>query len=386
MLDPGGHGRIFLLSDGYTLIDASLPHAYLFVTFFSLVTKKKTLGIIAAILGAQAYIGAIQNYHLFWKGTTALFAFAYFYAAIKVAEIGIVLLRNEEEDYNYQNAARKSPVTLTQKAIWALQTSANLRCIGLKCGKTEHEISPPSKSSILISTMIRLFTVDITTSIVHHLSLYNGDLAFIYRPWWQQASLTALMAYSLFNVFTGIYGLVQYFSIFFMGMPASQWPPMLVRPWAATSLRQFWSKEWHSLFRRIFTFYTDLIVRPISTRLKFSKKSQLALEILVVFVMSAIFHEVGLYVTIGKHSLRTLFFFSIQGPAVLLEEALGLAKNPIIGFLWTYTFLIVTGGPFGMVGFLVDTGAPDNSFLTDGFFKEGSIVARIINLCFGTSI
>lgn len=361
-----------------------MPHLCLLLAFYCVAARQRTLGCLASALGILAYLRVAQQYHLYWLAPTTLLCFSHLYASIKLAELIVILLTHEEHQYDPQKPGKRDTNTIWSRIRWAVRMAPNLRCIGVNCGKRERFITKPMKSAILVPTALRLGALDLLTSFVHHMTLYNNHLLFIERPLWQQVLLTSAMALSLVLVFQGTYGLLQFIGIYLLKMEASQWPPMLGRPWAATSLRQFWSKEWHSVFRRIFTFFSDVLIVPISSFLNFSKKTQTSLHVLGVFLMSALLHDFGLYLALGEHSFRTFLFFLIQGPAVLLEEAVGFSKSPVIGAIWTIAFLVVTGGPFGLIGALVDHGQREHSFLTDGFFKEFSITTKIINMLSGT--
>lgn len=335
-------------------------------------------------MGIQAYLRVATKYHLFWLGPTTLLCFSHIYAVFKLLELGIISFKLDEDQYADQTAKDSMQFSWKSSLLWASKMAVNLRCIGVKCGKHERSLSKPSKAEIIVPTLLRLGCLDVLTTVVHYLALYSNHLAFIERPAWQQIALTVAMALSLVLAFQGTYGIFEYIGIYMLDMDPSQWPPMLGRPWSATSLRQFWSKEWHSVFRRIFTFFSDLMLEPLAHVFKLSINTKTKLHVLGVFLMSALLHDFGLYLSIGRHSARTFLFFLIQGPGLLLEEFLGLTQRPLLGFLWTFSFLILTGGPFGFVGELVDYKSPEPSFLTDGFFKEMSVVSRIVNIMLKT--
>ncbi|CCG82383.1 protein of unknown function [Taphrina deformans PYCC 5710] len=378
-------GRVFVFSSWLNIWDFSLPHLYLIVAFYSVATRKRTLGCIASLLGVKAYLETTQSYHLYWKGATALMCFAYAYGAIKVAELGIVMLKHKEDQYDPQVGRGTRGTATVDRIKWSLAATANLRCIGFKCGKREYPIPRPTRSEILFPAFRKLGVVDVLTTVMHHLALHNGGSTLTSRPSWQQISIVFLIGISLFNLFQGLYGVLQYFGLYWLDMSPSQWPPMLLKPWTATSLSQFWSKEWHSVFRRIFLFYTDLIVEPMTSHYRLSSRSQAALRTVTVFFMSALLHDLGLYLFWRQHSLRTYVFFLSQGLGVLLEQFVGISKYPVLGFIWTYSFLFFSAGPFGMIGDVVDHGMP-NTILTDGFFHDISITSRLINFCFNTNL
>lgn len=384
-VDPVFRGRVFVFSSWSNVFDFSLPHLYLITAYYALISRNRALGGVSALLGIKSYLEVTQAYHLHWKGATALMCVAYLYAALKLGELGIVMLTHSEADYDNQDPKVKSPHTIREKILWSAAACGNLRCIGFKGGKREYAIPKPSPAAILLPAFWSLGTVDILTSVIHHLSLYNGHLNFAMRPIWQQLSTSGLIAWSLYALFTGIYGVLQFIGIYGLDMSPSQWPPMLNRPWAATSLTQFWSREWHSVFRRIFVFYTDLVMRFVRSRFVMSPKVKAAVTIMFVFLMSALLHDFGLYLYQRQHTLRTVLFFLIQGPAIILEQRFNLGKSPVLGALWTYTFLLLTSGPIGMVGDMVDYGSP-STLLTDGFFRDISVTARIVNYVFGTAL
>lgn len=379
--------RILLYSfEQVSFWDWILPHAYLLLAYYSVAARKRTLGCFASALGIEAYLRVTQKYRFYWLASTILLCFSHLYAAIKLAELAIILLTRREREYDAQDDKQSLPLTPWSRIWWAMQMTSNLRCIGLKGGKREYLIRKPTRSDILVPILLKSTVLDILTSALHHLSLFNNHLPFIQRPIWQQLLITVIFPLSLALALQCIYGWFEFIGIYLFGMEPSQWPPMLVRPWAATSLRQFWSKEWHSVFRRVFTFFTDLLLKPIFGWTKFPETSKVACQVLGVFLMSAIMHDAGLYLALGEHSYRTIVFFLIQGPAILLEDWIGITNYPILGAIWTYSFLVITGGPLGMIGKVVDYRYHGAGLLTDGFMKEVSITTRIIRHIFHTDL
>jgi Membrane bound O-acyl transferase family len=103
-------------------------------------------------------------------------------------------------------------------------------------------------------------------------------------------------------------------------------PMLFDRPWAAQSLDDFWSRRWNLVFvemnRRLF-------LRPLCSWLG-KRKARFA-----VFVISGLFHELGISFPAGGGWGFPLSYFLLQGALVAVEERFQIRNRA-----WTWFWLL----------------------------------------------
>ncbi|KAG8732641.1 hypothetical protein FRC10_000784 [Ceratobasidium sp. 414] len=131
-------------------------------------------------------------------------------------------------------------------------------------------------------------------------------------------------------------------------LPASalkkEWPPLFDGPLEATSVRDFWSRRWHALFRRTFLAaggqpgaaaggylggFVDSAFAPKAGKSNISaRKFGMRLGgVMGVFLASGLMHDWGVWGTGQGTEFRSITsYFLLQGVAVIAEEALNLTK------------------------------------------------------------
>ena len=116
--------------------------------------------------------------------------------------------------------------------------------------------------------------------------------------------------------------------------------PIMDRPFAATSLVDFWGRRWNRAYRRVsFEYFFRPSVRWFGP----------ALGTLFAFTASGLIHESVISWPAGAGYGGPTAYFAIQGLAVLLERATPLRRllrNPLCGWLYTALFVI---GPAGLL-------------------------------------
>ncbi|GJE93114.1 membrane bound O-acyl transferase family-domain-containing protein [Phanerochaete sordida] len=117
------------------------------------------------------------------------------------------------------------------------------------------------------------------------------------------------------------------------------WPPLSDAPWAATSLRDFWGRRWHQLFRRLFV---QIGARPAQA--VFGRAG----GVLGGFALSAVLHDVCIW-GMGRGTAFPQIggFFLLNGVAVIAEQAFERATGRKVrgyaGWVWTMLFVLATG-------------------------------------------
>ncbi|KAF7974750.1 hypothetical protein HWV62_11333 [Athelia sp. TMB] len=133
------------------------------------------------------------------------------------------------------------------------------------------------------------------------------------------------------------------------GSPPSAWPPMFNAPFAGTtSLRDFWTRRWHLIFRRVFG--------------RLARAVPLVPRAATIFALSALLHillmyRIDMHVPASVDPTRTLFdrsilkFFLAQPLGLLLEALLVLpliARLPAgwqtgAGRVWAWAWMVWAG-------------------------------------------
>jgi hypothetical protein len=124
--------------------------------------------------------------------------------------------------------------------------------------------------------------------------------------------------------------------------PARRWPPLFERPWASTSLMDFWSFRWHQSFRYVFV---ELGSRPGGAKL-----GRLG-ALLGAFALSGLLHDFGMW-GLGKVSGAPLCYrilspherwyrlgVWVQG----FKQATGRRVSGLCGWVWCVVWSIGWG-------------------------------------------
>ncbi|KAB5591836.1 hypothetical protein CTheo_4739 [Ceratobasidium theobromae] len=139
------------------------------------------------------------------------------------------------------------------------------------------------------------------------------------------------------------------------GAPVEAWPPMFDAPFSAISLADFWTRRWHSLFRRVFDRLSlgilhglEKVHAPLPLRLRKT------LRAVLIFGLSATLHLLLMYrLPISDTHYHPAFFdhsimmFFLSQPAALLVER--MIVEPLAGGnvwvtrAWAWGWLLCSG-------------------------------------------
>ena len=162
--------------------------------------------------------------------------------------------------------------------------------------------------------------------------------------------ITLSAAFSAYLCIDSIYHLhAALFTLLFQQYP-SQWPPFFDTPLLSTSLTSFWGRRWHQLWRQSFV---EVGGKPLEKY--FGRVGR----IFGAFAVSGVLHDAGMRgMCRGADTLEVVGFFLLNAVGMNLEDAwkkaTGKRVGGIIGFLWTFFFLILTGNIY--VGVLARRG------------------------------
>ncbi|KAJ1303499.1 hypothetical protein OPQ81_011685 [Rhizoctonia solani] len=153
--------------------------------------------------------------------------------------------------------------------------------------------------------------------------------------------------------FNMVYGLLTLILVL-MWQPPCAWPPVMERPWATTSIHDFWGKRWHQLLRQTFFvgggYPLAFICKTIFGTLfgKWAARIAGLWGLLFgTFTASGLFHMFAMYAMGQGIEWRVVGFFSAQTVALLLERTwkatTGRRVDGWWGRAWSYLWIIGGG-------------------------------------------
>ncbi|KAJ6480277.1 membrane bound O-acyl transferase family-domain-containing protein [Mycena sanguinolenta] len=131
------------------------------------------------------------------------------------------------------------------------------------------------------------------------------------------------------------------------------WPPLFGDLMDAASVRTFWARGWHQLFRRFLCSHAKLFagskwVRNIAPD---GSVGSSWMQMCSAFALSGLMHHLGESVPMGFWRSRSLMFFSIQPAAIALETLFALSCRRVVvsscakkalGLVWVVAWFSIT--------------------------------------------
>jgi len=200
---------------------------------------------------------------------------------------------------------------------------------------------------VTFKMLFKLVVHDVALCIMHRArpSLHTSAGGSIFDPDLDPLPRAALAAF--LTICNGIVSYTNIDVIYHMAtlvgrvllrQPAADWPAISARPWAATSITDFWSFRWHQCARHTFVTWGArpggaLLGRPGA--------------LVGAFTVSAVIHYVGMW-GLGKGmELDGGAFFIYMGVGALLEQvwqkATGARVRGLWGWVWTMSWTLFWG-------------------------------------------
>ncbi|PLW22842.1 hypothetical protein PCANC_06730 [Puccinia coronata f. sp. avenae] len=168
-------------------------------------------------------------------------------------------------------------------------------------------------------------------------------------------------AYSGFALAGGLFNIVEISTILFLQwllpegnslrpepINPSNYPPLFNNPWFKTSLTDFWGKGWQAVFRLHFLFCGAQPMYAIFKR--YGKNIGKMAAVMGAMGLSAAMHEFCL-TAVSKidPTFASCRMFLSQGIGIVLEalfkQFTGRKVSGILGWSWTFGFMILNGKP-----------------------------------------
>ena len=162
--------------------------------------------------------------------------------------------------------------------------------------------------------------------------------------------ITTIVAFTIYCIVQFNYGIGALIGIIVFRQEPTQWPPVIQAPWLATSVRDFWSRRWHQLFRRSFITLGGWPLSFLFGRVGYISGS---------FLASGIFHYITVVMFNGTVETWWMpFSFGMMAIGIVLEDVfaslMGRKVGGWKGWLWTMVWVLVWG-----------------SMIVDGFARAG---------------
>ncbi|KAI0256027.1 hypothetical protein BJV78DRAFT_1150871 [Lactifluus subvellereus] len=220
----------------------------------------------------------------------------------------------------------------------------------------------PSIASISAKLLLKFTLIDASQYIIQYVcpsvkspgggSLFDSSLGPV-RSSALAAFATAWGGMWAYATVDTVYHIATLIGRILFRQPASQWPPLMHRPWMSTSIREFWSYRWHQALRHYFIVFG---ARPCGALLG------LPGAIMGAFGVSAVLHHLGLWgLGHGMEFSTAGGFFLFMGLGAIMEDAFkrttGLRVQGLLGWSWTMLWTLLWG-----------------TFMLDGWARHGMFV------------
>ncbi|KAF8900297.1 membrane bound O-acyl transferase family-domain-containing protein [Gymnopilus junonius] len=253
--------------------------------------------------------------------------------------------------------------TLIQRLWWALRLLASPRGVGWNFESTSHlPLRPPSsaREPKWKYVMKQVFWIVVYYPIWHMASYWNRSNPRYGRdivasnidrtafPWWWRVTVWATIV-DYYALMTIMQCAASSITVAFCISDAQEWPPLFASPLEAYTVRRYWGRMWHQLYRKIFASHS----KYIADCLHLPPKSKITtyFKLYLSFFISGVIHCAGDYGYLQEYSGGALRYFLLHACAITFEDGIiGLAKRAgfrtnlgwrIIGYFWVIIWFSV---------------------------------------------
>jgi len=268
-----------------------------------------------------------------------------------------LLLCDAQRDLRFMGQAKPiSERPLGEKLVWALRLLSNPRGVGWNFEPTSHlpPRPPPSAREPRWRYVLKqVLWIAVYYPIRHTTSQWNLSnprygrnivAANIDRnafPWWWRVTIWATIV-DAYAMMTMIHCGVSAIAVACYISDAQDWPPLFASPLEAYTLRRYWGRMWHQLYRRIFASHSNYIANLLHLPPK--NKITSYFKLFLSFFISGLIHCAGDYGYLQQYSSAALRYFFFHACAIMIEDGViglgkraGLRRNwgwKIFGYLW----------------------------------------------------
>ncbi|KAL4068169.1 hypothetical protein J3A83DRAFT_4097323 [Scleroderma citrinum] len=272
------------------------------------------------------------------------------------------------------------PANSTPSVIMdALDLSVNVRGVGWNWSKSIYvppESRPTSSRTafclyVLLSALVHGFISSIlqisiqafspeTFTVLSGGSIFEASLPPLIR-YVRSSIISTVVLLGIYSVMQVTYDVLTIFGVVVLRQDPAQWPPFFQAPWMATSLRDFWSRRWHQLYRRAFVILGGWPLSFVFGRAGY---------IIGSFIASGIFHNVVVIMLNGNVEMWCMLLsFGMMATGIVLEDIFtaltGRKFDGWNGRLWAMAWMVVWGNlmvdGFARAGMFASTSVSDSA-------------------------
>ncbi|KAG2058216.1 hypothetical protein BDR06DRAFT_950650 [Suillus hirtellus] len=185
-----------------------------------------------------------------------------------------------------------------------------------------------------IHTAVKSFSLD-TFGSVDGGTIFDDSLPPHLR-YFRSSIIATLSAFAIYSLIKANYEIIVVICVLILRQHPDQCPPLIDSPWRATSLREFWSRRWHQLLRRVFIFLGG---NPLS--LLFGRIG----GVIGAFLASGFIHHLQLLpIDPSSEMWRMVLPFGMMGAGMVIERAVaGNKTGGWMGWTWTMCWMVLWG-------------------------------------------
>ncbi|TDL26773.1 hypothetical protein BD410DRAFT_469200 [Rickenella mellea] len=276
----------------------------------------------------------------------------------------VLLINNVDELRLVEQKTPTTDLSLVQRCKWVFRLLTSPRAIGWT-HEPRHAFPPHPPAN---QRRLGFIAKQLLSAFAYFVILDTVHTWIILSPVFQRKGVdlqsdgypmrlvnTALHAAHIWSYMSFGYTLASAAAVALRITEPSNWPAIYGRWSDAYTLRRFWGRTWHQVFRRVVSTHGDFVTYRI---LKLRKGTFLADNIhrYTAFLVSGIIHAVGEYGMFRDEFWEksgAIRFFLLQATAICIEQeiskAFRLKPTPWLrrlGFVWTFVWFVHTLPPW----------------------------------------
>ncbi|KZT51238.1 hypothetical protein CALCODRAFT_403913, partial [Calocera cornea HHB12733] len=271
-----------------------------------------------------------------------------------------LVLHDSQRDYHRLGEGKYHDLPWWKRILWAADLSINVRGIGWNWEAVKAHPPHPSDSMGRFRFVLRqavrwtyaYIMTDLTATLFRKRAACQaggsffqdgfGWLAIYVAAWYFNLCFKMIISHSFLAGATVLLGISK----------PSEWPNFYGGIQQAYSMRRFWGRAWHHLFRRFLTSNSQFISRSLLGLKKGNPLLPYA-ELYLAFFLSGAVHWLGTWAMLRQYTAPnlTVLFFVLQAVVITLEDfliafgkRLGIRDGwavRLLGYAWVVAWLVL---------------------------------------------
>ncbi|KZT51242.1 hypothetical protein CALCODRAFT_443331 [Calocera cornea HHB12733] len=271
-----------------------------------------------------------------------------------------LVLHDSQRDCRRIDEGKYHDLPWWKRILWAIDLAANMRGIGWNWEALKVHPSHPSDSMGRFRFVLRqavrwayaYLISDLALTLFRKRAACQAGGSFLQDgPVWQALYVAAYYSDICFGMIL-VHSFVAGVCVLLGISRPSQWPNFYGGMQQAYSMRRFWGRAWHQLWRRFLTSNAQFISRSVLGLKKGTPLLRYS-ELYLTFFLSGAVHWVGSYALLRQYAgaNRTVLFFLLQAAVITLEDLLvafgkrlGIKDGwpvRLLGYVWVVAWLVL---------------------------------------------